>query len=41
VVVSVNRAIDEPHDWSATVGLEVEPIGVAHAIYDLVTGDGN
>jgi hypothetical protein len=37
----VNRAIDEPHDWSATVGLEVEPIGAIHAIYDLVTGDGS
>jgi hypothetical protein len=38
VVVSVNRAIDVPHDWSATVGLEVEPIGAAHALLDLVTG---
>ena len=37
VVVSVNRAIDEPHDWSATLGLEVEPIGAAHALFDLVT----
>ena len=38
VVVSVNRAIDEPHDWSATVGLEVEPIGAVHALLDLATG---
>ena len=38
VVVSVNRARDESHDWSATVGLEVEPFGVAHALFDLVTG---
>jgi hypothetical protein len=37
VVVSVNRALDEPHDWSATLGLEVEPLGAAHALYDLVT----
>ncbi|HEY5949336.1 MAG TPA: hypothetical protein VIV40_27770 [Kofleriaceae bacterium] len=38
VVVSVNRAIDEPQDWSATVGLEVEPIGAVHALLELVTG---
>jgi hypothetical protein len=37
VVVSVNRAIDVPHDWSATLGLEVEPLGAAHALFDLVT----
>ena len=37
VVVSVNRAIDEPHDWSATLGLEVEPLGAVHALFDLVT----
>ena len=35
VVVSVNRAIDEPHDWSVTLGLEIEPIGAAHALLDL------
>jgi hypothetical protein len=39
VVLSVNRAIDQPHDWSATVGLEVEPIGLIHALYDLATDD--
>ena len=38
LVVSVNRAIDQPHDWSATVGLEVEPIGALHALFDFVTG---
>jgi hypothetical protein len=38
VVLSVNRAIDEPHDWSATVGLEVEPIGAIRAVVDAVTG---
>jgi hypothetical protein len=37
VVVSVNRAIDAPHEWSATLGVEVEPLGAAHALYDLVT----
>jgi hypothetical protein len=37
VVVSVNRAIDEPRDWSATLGLEVEPLGAVHALFDLVT----
>jgi hypothetical protein len=39
VVVAVTRAIDQPHDWSATVGLEVEPIGLVHAIVDLVTDE--
>ncbi|NVB79590.1 MAG: carboxypeptidase regulatory-like domain-containing protein [Kofleriaceae bacterium] len=38
LVVSVNRSIDQPHDWSATAGLEVEPIGAVHALLDLVTG---
>lgn len=33
-----NRALDEPHDWSATIGLEVEPIGAIHALLDLVRG---
>jgi len=37
VVVSVNRVIDEPHDWSATVELEIEPISAAHALLDLMT----
>jgi hypothetical protein len=38
VVVSVDRALDAPHDWSATLGLEIDPIGAVHALYDLVTG---
>lgn len=38
VLVSVDRAVDQPHDWSATLGLEVEPIGAVHALLDLVTG---
>jgi hypothetical protein len=37
VVVSVTRALDAPDDWSATVGLEVDPIGAVHALVDLVT----
>lgn len=28
VVASVNRSLDGPRDWSATVGIELEPIGV-------------
>ena len=27
VVVAATRAIDDPHDWTATIGLEVEPVG--------------
>jgi hypothetical protein len=27
VVVSATRSLDDPRDWSATVGLEAEPIG--------------
>jgi hypothetical protein len=34
VVLSVNRAIERPHEWSATIGLEVEPIGVVHALLE-------
>jgi hypothetical protein len=37
MVMSVNRSMDEPRDWSATVGLELEPIGAFHALLDLVT----
>jgi hypothetical protein len=36
VVLSVNRTIDEPRDWSATIGLEVEPTAVVHELLDLV-----
>jgi hypothetical protein len=38
IVTTMNRSLDDPRDWSATVGLEVEPLGVAHALVDLVTG---
>nr|HEX4314721.1 hypothetical protein [Kofleriaceae bacterium] len=38
VVLEANRALDDPRDRSITVGIEVEPIGALHAIYDLVTG---
>jgi hypothetical protein len=27
VVASYTRAIDDPHDWTATIGLETEPVG--------------
>jgi len=37
LVASVNRSLDDPHDWSATIGLEVEPIGALHAVLDLAT----
>lgn len=36
VIASFNRAIDDPHDWSATLGLEVEPIGAVHALLDRI-----
>jgi hypothetical protein len=36
LVASVNRAIDDPRDWSATIGLEIEPIGVMHGLLDRV-----
>jgi len=37
VMLSVNRAAEDPRDWSATLGLEIEPIGALHAAYNLVT----
>jgi hypothetical protein len=36
-VLSFDRTLDDPHDWSATIGLEIEPIGALHGLYDLVT----
>lgn len=36
-LISMNAAIDDPGDWSATVALEVEPIGALEAIIDRVT----
>jgi hypothetical protein len=38
VVVSMNRSLDDPRDWSATINLEVEPIGVIQAVLDLAAG---
>jgi hypothetical protein len=35
VMLSVNRAAEDPRDWSATVGLEVDPIGAVHALFDV------
>jgi hypothetical protein len=37
-VLSVDRTIDT-HEWSATLGVEADPIGLLHALYDLVTDD--
>jgi hypothetical protein len=37
LVATMNRSLDDPRDWSATLGLEVEPIGVVHAVLDLAT----
>jgi hypothetical protein len=36
VVLSVQRAIEDPHAWSTTIGLEVEPSGVVRALRRLV-----
>jgi hypothetical protein len=33
----VNRSLDDPREWSATFGIEVEPLGVLHAVLDLAT----
>ena len=37
VMLSVNRGAEDPRDWSATVGLEIEPLGVLHAAWNRVT----
>ncbi|HSN25763.1 MAG TPA: hypothetical protein VLT45_05740 [Kofleriaceae bacterium] len=37
LVLSVTRERDAPRDWSATLGLEIEPLGLAHAVFDIVT----
>lgn len=39
LIFAMDRAIADPREWSATLGLEVEPIGALHALYDLATGD--
>jgi hypothetical protein len=38
LVVAANRSLDDPRAWSATLGIELEPIGALHAVLDLVTG---
>ncbi len=38
VVVSMNRSLDDPRDWSALVGLEVEPLGLVHGLVDVIRG---
>jgi hypothetical protein len=38
VVASMNHSLDDPRDWSATIGVELEPIGALHAVLDLATG---
>jgi hypothetical protein len=37
LVAAMNRSLDDPREWSATVGVEIEPIGVVHAVLDLAT----
>jgi hypothetical protein len=37
LVASVNRSLDDPREWSAIFGVEVEPIGALQAVFDLVT----
>jgi hypothetical protein len=37
-VLSFDRSREDPRDWSATIGLEIEPIGALHGLYDIATG---
>jgi hypothetical protein len=37
-VLTFDRSLDDPRDWSATIGLEIEPIGALHGLYDTVVG---
>lgn len=37
LVVSTNRSTDDPRDWSATIGVEVDPTAIVHAVLDLAT----
>jgi hypothetical protein len=37
VVASMNFSTVDARDWSALIGLEIEPIGAIHAVLDLVT----
>lgn len=39
IVTTLNHSLDNPYDWSVTLGLEVEPIGVVQAVLDLATSD--
>jgi hypothetical protein len=39
IVASMNHSLDDPRDWSATIGLEIEPIGAVHAVLDLAKGE--
>lgn len=36
VIVTTNHSLDEPGNWSATLGLEVEPSGVVRALFDSI-----
>jgi hypothetical protein len=37
IVALVNRSRDDPRDWPAILGLEVELLGAARAAFDVVT----
>jgi hypothetical protein len=37
VLVSMNHALDEPGNWSALIGIEVEPLGAVRALVEHVT----
>jgi hypothetical protein len=37
LLVSMNRSTEDPRDWSATIGLEVDPTALVHAILDVAT----
>jgi hypothetical protein len=34
LVMTMNRSTDDARDWSMTIGLEVEPLGLLQAAYD-------
>jgi hypothetical protein len=38
MVTSVNQSLDDPREWSMTLGLEIEPLGAVHAAFDIATG---
>lgn len=37
IVLSGNRSTEDPRDWSATVGVEVDPTAIVHGLLDLAT----